>query len=166
VVVCSLHRIVAAGAVGTQTSVARLEQLVQYVGGLNCTVTTITRMASKAALPYRLMALGPYGTYAANAADLTMIDADVLKVDRFEATGRDLVLVHNTGALAASVSVWSAPDPTLGRYGDVENYELAAGVYAVLGPFTVPGWRQSDGCVYLVASNAAVKMQVIALPAI
>ena len=47
---------------------------------------------------------------------------------------------------------------------DVDAYSIAAGEYAVFGPFKRPGWVQADGYVYLQASNAAVKFGVVALP--
>ena len=110
-------------------------------------------------------ALGPYGDYsAANAADLAMAAADTTNYNQFVASSRDLVIAHNTGGSAYTVTITSSDDP-YGRTGDVAAYSLGAGEYAVFGPFKRPGWVQADGYVYLQASNAAVKFGVVALPA-
>lgn len=108
-------------------------------------------------------ALGAYGTYAVNAADLTMAAADVVNKNQFVASGNDLIVAHNTGASAYTVTISSAPDP-YGRSGDIAAYSIGAGEYAVFGPMKLPGWMQTDGKVYLEASNAAVKFGVVALP--
>lgn len=108
-------------------------------------------------------ALGAYGNYAANAADLTMAVADVANKNQFTATGKDLIVAHNTGASAYTVTISSAPDP-YGRSGDIAAYSIGAGEYAVFGPMELTGWMQPDGKIYLEAENAAVKFGVVALP--
>lgn len=107
-------------------------------------------------------ALGAYGSYAADAADLPMTAADVANMNQFTASGRDLVVAHNTGGSAYTVTITSSPDP-YGRSRDIATYSLGAGEYAVFGPFELTGWVQTDGKVYLQASNAAVKFGVVAL---
>lgn len=107
-------------------------------------------------------ALGGYGSYAADAADLTMEAADVTNGNQFVASGNDLVIAHNTGASAATITIRSVADP-YGRTGDI-SYSLGAGEYAVFGPFPCLGWQQSDGKIYLEASSADVKFGVLALP--
>lgn len=107
-------------------------------------------------------AVGAYGAYAADAADLTMTAADVANMNQFTASGKDLVIAHNTGASAYTVTITSSPDP-YGRSRDIATYSLAAGEYGVFGPFELTGWAQTDGKVYLQASNAAVKFGVVAL---
>lgn len=149
---------------GTQSSMARLQEVVDYVAGLNCEVTTITELDLTATLT-ATTALGPDGSYTAGAADVTMAAASEVAVNRLAVMGRDLVLVRNSAAVAHSVSVWSSWEPTFGRWGDVEDYELAAGDVAVFGPFGRPGW-ENGGYVHLVASNPAVLMGVIRLPAV
>ena len=110
-------------------------------------------------------ALGAYGDYSvANAADMTMTAADTSNDNQFVASSKDLVIAHNTGGSAYTVTITSAADPTYGREGDITTYSLGAGEYAVFGPFKRPGWVQSDGYVYLEASNASVKFGVVALP--
>ena len=99
----------------------------------------------------------------ADAADLTMAAADTVNQNQFTCQGNDLVIAHNTGGSAYTVTVTSADDP-YGRSGDVDAYSVGAGEYAIFGPFKSPGWQQSDGKVYLEASNAAVYFGVVTLP--
>jgi len=108
--------------------------------------------------------LGAYGDYSvANAADLTMAAADTSNLNQFVASSKDLVIAHNTGGSAYTVTVTSSEDPHYNRTGDITTYSIGAGEYAVFGPFVRPGWVQSDGYVYLQASNALVYFGVVVL---
>ena len=96
----------------------------------------------------------------ANSADLTMTAADVGNGNSFVASGKDLVIVQNSHASTTyTVTVTSVAKD--GRTGDITTYSLAAGVIAVFGPLQTPGWRQTDGSVYLAGSNAAIKFGII-----
>jgi len=108
-------------------------------------------------------ALGAYGNYAANAADLTMTAADDTDKNSYTCEGNDLVIAHNTGAGAHTVTITSVDDE-YGRDGDISAYSLGAGEYAIFGPLKPHGWRQSDGKVYLEADDAEVKFGVVKLP--
>lgn len=112
-------------------------------------------------------ALGAYSaSYAtANAADLTMTAADVSNKNQFVCSSSDLVVAHNGGGSAYTVTITSVADPHYARTGDIATYSIGAGEYAVFGPFQRPGWVQTDGYIYLEASNAAVLFGVVALPA-
>ncbi len=99
---------------------------------------------------------------AANSADLTMAAADVANKNQFAASGKDLVIAHNTGASPYTITVTSVADG-LGRTGDIASFSLGAGEYAAFGPFYPDGWVQTDGKVYLEASNASVKFGVVDL---
>ena len=100
--------------------------------------------------------------YTAGAAALTMTAADASNKNQFAASAKDLVIAHNTGASPYTVTITSTPDG-LGRSGDIATYSVPAGVYAVFGPFGLDGWVQTDGKVYLEASNAAVKFGAVDL---
>jgi hypothetical protein len=111
-------------------------------------------------------AVGAYGDYSvANVADVVMAAADTVNKNQFVASSRDLVIAHNTGGSAYTVTIDSVADPHYGREGDITTYSIGAGEIAVFGPFQRPGWLQSDGYVYLEASNALVYFGVVALPA-
>lgn len=105
----------------------------------------------------------PYAT--ALAADLTMVAADTVNFNQFTANDNDLLIVHNTGVSAFTVTITSAPDPIFGRTKDIATYSVGAGVYAVFGPFKQAGWVQADGKIYLQASNVGVKFGVVQLQA-
>ena len=108
-------------------------------------------------------ALGSYGNYSvANSADLAMAAANASDLNQFVASGNDLIFAHNTGSSAYTVTISSVAD-SYGRTGDITTYSLGAGEYAVFGPFKLTGWMQTDGKIYLAASNAEVKFGVVAL---
>lgn len=101
---------------------------------------------------------------SANEADVSLTALTGSSGDdgnQFTASGNDLVLVHNSdGANPYTVTFTSVEDP-YGREGDITTYSLAAGEYALFGPFKNTGWRQADGKIYIEGSNAAIKVLVI-----
>lgn len=106
---------------------------------------------------------GQWGDYGAGEADLTFTAADASNKNQFVASGKDLVIAHNTdGANPYTVTITSVADE-MGRTGNITTYSLAAGDIAAFGPFGLDGWEQTDGYIYLEASNAAIKFAVIAL---
>ena len=111
----------------------------------------------------KLTALGAFNAYAANAADLTMTAADVANKEQFACSGKDLIFVHNTDAGVQTVTITSVDD-AYGRAENITTYSMAAGEYAVFGPFVKHGWMQADGNIYLEASAATVKIGVVAVP--
>lgn len=108
-------------------------------------------------------ALGAYGTYSAAAAKLTMTAADVANMNQVTFGGEDLVIAHNTGGSPYTLTITSVADP-FGRTQDITTYSIPAGEYAIFGPFKAAGWLQSDGKLYLAASNASVLLGVVKLP--
>lgn len=116
----------------------------------------------------------PIGSYpatplGAGAATFVPQAADVANLNAipFGSAARMLVLAINTDASAQTVTVTSVADG-LNRKGDITTYSVAAagaGVtsVAVLGPFERNGWLQSDGTLYLQASNANVKFVAVPL---
>lgn len=99
----------------------------------------------------------------ADGIDVTMAAADATNKNQFISTGKELVLAQNTGASAATVTVTSVAD-AYSRTGDIETYSVDPDEIAVLGPFPVAGWKQSDGMVYLEASSTDIQFGVIVLP--
>lgn len=104
--------------------------------------------------------LNPNGTIGANAANLTETAADVSNGNQFAMSGGEIVIVHNTGGSPYTVTITSAPD-SLGRTKDITTYSVAATTKSLFGPFNTHGWRQSNGKMYLDASNAAIKYSII-----
>lgn len=108
----------------------------------------------------------PYGPYpslplSANALDLVMTAADTVNKEQFAPSGDDLVIVQNSGASPYTITFTSVADE-FKRTGDVTAFSLAAGDICAFR-FKRPGWMQSDGFIYIEASNAAVKWAVIQL---
>lgn len=103
------------------------------------------------------------GGYAAAGVAVTMTAADIANLNAFTAAGTDLIVAQNTGGSTYTVTVTSAPDP-FGRLGTIATENIAAGEVRVFGPLPQSGWMQTDGRVYLQASNAAVKFGIIQLP--
>jgi hypothetical protein len=99
---------------------------------------------------------------AADSLDIVWTAADVANKNQFSPSGNDLILAWNSGASPYTVTVTSVVDPQ-NRTGDITSYSLAAADIAVIGPLKTLGWVQTDGKVYLEASNASVKFAVITL---
>lgn len=107
--------------------------------------------------------LGPKSNvYTAGAADITMQAADASNFEEVTHDGALLVIAHNTGAGAQTVTIESIVDER-GRTGEITTYSLAAGDYAVFGPFDLEGWEQADGNLDFKGSHADVKMAVVSL---
>jgi hypothetical protein len=105
--------------------------------------------------------LGPYGNYAADAADFTPTAADAANGNHYVSDGTEIVVAENTdGAAAHTVTVTSQPD-ALGRTKDISAYSLGANEKAVFGPFAPLGWRNSSGQVLVSADSALVTFAVI-----
>ena len=108
---------------------------------------------------------GPFVTLqpAANSLDLTQLAADVTNKEQFVPSGDDLVIAHNSGASPYTITFTSAADPDTKRTGDITAYSIGAGELAIFRFKSQKGWMQTDGRVYLEASNVAVKWSVLQL---
>lgn len=111
----------------------------------------------------KTLALGEYGDYSvANAADLNFQAADAGNLNQFEFNTGDILLAWNTDAGAQTCKVTSKAAQKTGRTGDIGDYSIGAGEIAVIGPFNdQDGFKQSDGYIYIEASDATVKFAVI-----
>jgi hypothetical protein len=106
--------------------------------------------------------VGPYpASVPADSLDFNFQAADVANKNQFSPSGDDEIIMWNSGASPYTVTITSAPDP-MNRTGDIATYSLAAGDIAGFRIKNM-GWVQSDGKVYLEASNAAVKFAIVAL---
>jgi hypothetical protein len=77
--------------------------------------------------------------------------------------GKTLVLLHNTGVGARTVTFTSQADTPYNRTGDITAYSIGAGELALFGPFAVVGWSDA-GNLDIDVSHAEVKIAVITLP--
>lgn len=101
--------------------------------------------------------------YAAEGVAITMTAADPSNKSQIVATGREIVIAHNTGALARTVTITSVADP-YGRTKDITAESIAPGALRVYGAgLEITGWQQTDGKLYFEANHAEVKFGVLRL---
>lgn len=114
----------------------------------------------------KVTALGNFPALAlvANSVDLPMTAADAVNYEMVVMSGKDLVIAHNTGAGARTVTITSATEGRTRRTGDITTYSIGAGEFAVFGPFEKAGWMQTDGKLYFAGEHSEVKFGVVALP--
>lgn len=103
----------------------------------------------------------PPGTLVASGKKLTMAAADIVNKNKIKMRGGEIIVAHNTGVGAATVSVTSAPEA--GREEDIDAVSIGAGGIMIFGPLAQAGWLQdSTGELELEASSADVDFGVIA----
>lgn len=110
----------------------------------------------------RTTPLGPYPSLqpAANALDLTMTAADTVNKEQFVLDGPVLIVAHNTGVGARTITLTSTVDAAL-RTGDITTYSIGADEIAVFKVDRTEGWRQTDGYMYIEASHAEVLWGIV-----
>lgn len=100
----------------------------------------------------------PGGNYDLDGVELVMTAADATNDHEWALQHGDSVIAQNTGAGARTVTITSVA--INGRTGNMTR-SLAAGAFAVFGPFKAEGWRQADSKVYLEAEHAEVKLGIL-----
>lgn len=105
------------------------------------------------------------GTITAGAAALNWTACDSVNGNSVILTGREVLLIQNSGASPYTVTVSSVADQ-LGRFADITAYSLPATSFAFFGPFPLNGWAQTTNprTLNFTGSNVAVKFAVIQLP--
>lgn len=109
-----------------------------------------------------IAAQSPVGTYpatplTANAADLVETTGDATNGHYTPIVeGKTVVIAHNTGVGARTVTITSAADATLHRTGTITAYSLGAGEISLpFGPFKANGWANVGPDITLATSAAA-----------
>ena len=102
-------------------------------------------------------------TVVAGAQDIPVEASDSANGNHFTASGKDLLIVHNTDAGAQTVTVECKED-SHGRDGSVPAYSLAAGDIAYIGILDTDGYKQTDGTVIIGTSADTVKLAVLRFP--
>jgi hypothetical protein len=102
------------------------------------------------------------GKWSTSGVVATMEVADTANDNDFAQDRDILLIVHNTGGSAYTVTITSEADPKYGRTGDVSAQSLAAGEIRLFR-LTGQGWADSNGKINVSASNVAVKFGVIVL---
>lgn len=117
-------------------------------------------MVATALTPTRIST--QYPTQAGGLDTVAFVAADDVGGNTYAATGRELVIFHNTDADPHTVSITSTPN-AIGRTGDLVELPIAAGEYRAAF-LAVKGWRDDDGLVTVSADDATVEILVIQLP--
>lgn len=95
---------------------------------------------------------------------ITMNAADAVNQNYFTFTGKEIILIHNSGASTRTYTLTASAD-AFGRAVDIGPTNIAAGVTHVIGPFTtLAGWKQTNGQFYLEANHAEVLFGIIVVP--
>lgn len=109
-----------------------------------------------------IAAQSPVGTYpvtplTADAADLVETAGDATNGHYTPiVNGKTIVIAHNTGAVARTITFTSARDSTFNRLGTITAYSLGAGEISLpFGPFTSEGWANVGPDVALANPSAA-----------
>ena len=109
--------------------------------------------------------LGPYpagGTVSAGTLKVNFTAADVGNSNQFIFTGKEILLVTNSGMSPYTVTFTSAPDEH-GRTQDISAYSVPAGeTHAFSFRQGSAGWEQTTGQVYFAGSNAALLFAILA----
>lgn len=109
--------------------------------------------------------LGPFATYGAGLADFTFAAGTIKDGDTFVCTGKELLIVKNTGAGAATITITSVADEK-NRTGDITAYSVGISEYAIfpIGLTNSQGWKSTTGKVRITVSDADLKVAVLRLP--
>jgi hypothetical protein len=97
----------------------------------------------------------------AGSLSLTFTACDAVNGNSFTSTGREVLIVNNTGGSTYTFTVSSVPDNLNRSDTALTNYSVAAGVIVGVQMKTQIGWLQTGGTINLTCSNAAIKYAVV-----
>lgn len=103
-----------------------------------------------------------FPTQASGLDPALFVAADEVNGNRYRATGRELLILHNTDSGNHTYDVTSVAN-ALGRTGDIAGKQIDAGEY-LIAFLAVEGWRNSDGYIEFKASDPTVEILVARLP--
>lgn len=124
---------------------------------------------ARTALTVRTATSVDAGAISADGAALALTAGDVANGNKFVSSGKDYLLVYNSSTdTDYYVTINSVADDK-GRTGDVTQYDVGYGEFALFGPFTRKGWAQTSGAdagsITLDCENAALFVAAIRIPA-
>lgn len=102
------------------------------------------------------------GAYPSAWSDLTFAATDLANGNQFASTGKEVIVVRNDDASSQSITLKSVNDP-YGRSGDLVK-AIAANAYAMIGPVSDIGWKQTDGNIYIDTTDVDLMIAVITIP--
>lgn len=83
--------------------------------------------------------------------------------DTFPMTGKQIILVRNTGVAPHTVTVVSQPSQLTERTGDITAASIPIGATRVFQLFKTNGWRDTNGVINLTVSDVALELAAIQL---
>lgn len=96
----------------------------------------------------------------AGSLTVTFTACDTVNGNSFTSTGREVLIVNNTGASAYTFTVTSIADQ-LGRLDtSLTTYSVTNGLIVAVQMKNLTGWQQS-GTIQMTCSNAALKYAVL-----
>lgn len=104
-----------------------------------------------------VVAPGPFG---ATAATIAFTASDATNFERALFTGKESIIWFNSGVTGRLCTVTSVALPPSNRTGNL-TVTVAAGAYAIFGPLSLDGFRQSDGYIYFQAAHADMLVAVV-----
>jgi hypothetical protein len=96
----------------------------------------------------------------AGSLAITFTACDATNGNSFTSTGREVLLIFNSGGSTYTVTVNSVADQLNRLDTSLTAYSLSAGAYAAVQMKNLTGW-QSSGSISMTCTNAAVKFAVI-----
>lgn len=98
------------------------------------------------------------GRYPATAAALAFVDMNTADGDAFTLTGREIIIIRNTGVTSRNVTLQGVADDR-GRTA-APVFAVAAGAVIVLGPLGLKGWKAANGRVSLLGAHADLEIAI------
>jgi hypothetical protein len=96
----------------------------------------------------------------AGSLAVTFTACDATNGNSFNATGREVLLVQNSGGSTYTFTVASVADALNRLDTSLTTYSVASGAFAAVQMKNLSGWQQS-GAINLTCSNAAIKFAVL-----
>lgn len=96
----------------------------------------------------------------AGSLAITFAACDATNGNSFTSTGREVLLVQNSGGSAYTFTVTSIADQLNRLDTSLTTYSVAAGAYAAVQMKNLNGW-QASGSISMTCSNTSVKFAVI-----
>jgi len=106
--------------------------------------------------------LAPKGYGTAGVA-VTFTAWDATNGNQFLCTGKEVLVVQNSGVAPQTVTITSQADP-YGRSGDITAESIAIGAFHVFQQFPQEGWADAGGMVHVDGSTVDIKFAVLRLP--
>lgn len=111
--------------------------------------------------------LGPFDAVTAGLADFVWTAGTITDGNTYTVSGRELLLVWNSGAADAHTIDVVSTDDEHGRAENITAYSMAAGDFAAFGCGLTnqKGWMSSAKTIRITVNHAEVKVAILRLPA-